>query len=137
MAVLFALGWLCTSVAIAGAARAGDLAVTYADDVALLYLDSTLVTGIAGVHPRRDAPVVNELLPAGDHCLTLFYADLYRTEAQLFLAIETPDVGLSAASESPADIRASSASCTTPVASLAGPAGVQYSALMHGIAGGS
>jgi hypothetical protein len=84
-----------------------------ADDVALLYLDGALVAELGGVHPRVDLPVITKTLRPGDHCLALFYADLYPDHAELFFSVETTDVTLVAGAD--ADAPTSSSRCTVPV----------------------
>jgi hypothetical protein len=85
-----------------------------ADDVAFLYLDGALVADLGGVHPRIDLPVVTQVLPPGDYCLALFYADLYPDHAELFFSIDTDDVAVSAG-EAGAQAATSRARCAVPV----------------------
>jgi fibro-slime domain-containing protein len=86
-----------------------------ADDVAFVYIDNALIADLGGVHPRVDLPVVTKVLAAGDHCLTLFYADLYRFEAELFFSIETSDVTLSSAPDATNSATTSPGSCLVPI----------------------
>jgi hypothetical protein len=87
-----------------------------ADDAAFLYLDGALVADLGGIHPRINLPVVTEVLQPGDHCLALFYADLYPDHPALFFSIETSDVAITAraAAETPPE----PAGCALPVSPI-------------------
>jgi hypothetical protein len=66
-----------------------------ADDAAFVYLDGALVADLGGVHSLAYLPVLSKTVEPGDHCLEIFYADLYPTQAQLRFSVETPDVTVS------------------------------------------
>ena len=70
-----------------------------ADDVVFAYVDGTNVIDLGGVHADTPADSTTSILSAGSHELTIFYADLYQTQAALNFSIETPDVTTTPAPE--------------------------------------
>jgi fibro-slime domain-containing protein len=73
-----------------------------ADDDAFLFVDGLLVDSLGGVHADVSLPVSTSLLTAGDHSLTLFYADRYQTQAQLDFSLDTAGVTLHSGVPEPA-----------------------------------
>ncbi|MFN3591689.1 MAG: PEPxxWA-CTERM sorting domain-containing protein, partial [Thermaurantiacus sp.] len=57
-----------------------------ADDDAFFFVNGEFFTGLGGVHPVTQSPVVSKLLSAGAHRFDLFYADRHTTQAQLFFS---------------------------------------------------
>ena len=87
-----------------------------ADDATFLYLNGNLVADLGGVRPRQDLPVVTATLPAGDYCLSLFYADLYPEHAELLFSVDTGDVTVMSAPElAGREVQSSPAGCAVPI----------------------
>jgi hypothetical protein len=87
------------------------------NDVAFVYIDGVLVADIGGVRQRVDSPIVTNVLPAGDHCFALFYADNYPLHAELTFSIDTPDVTAQPSSKAPTEVE--SDQCSVPIADAA------------------
>jgi len=62
------------------------------DDDSFLYVDGQLVVQNGGVHADSPAPVTTSLLGAGDHALTVFYADRYPSAAALDFSLDSTGV---------------------------------------------
>lgn len=63
-----------------------------ADDVAFVYLDGNVVCDLGGVHANSPGACVSGILPAGDHSLELFYADIHQVAAALTFEVTTGNI---------------------------------------------